>query len=253
MRPRRAPPLVRRRTRPLRLARRSALSPVSASADACGSSCSAAGASLRLGGRGLLGGLPASATAPAADVSPCCSSCSMRASIRPYRFCSGALISPAIAFSGPRIAPSTWPRSTSAGGSLARSSTSCSLIGRPSSSPPRIARIFVVRAASESALATATGSPSDSRNAIPVGPSSMREQRVLARRLGGAPRQRVLDDAERRAVLQHLGAERVDLAHREPAVVRDEQRVRLLQLLRQLRDETFLLGFLHMAISSGNG
>src|SRR5207245_1980546 len=74
--------------------------------------------------------------------------------------------------SGPTIAASTCARSTSTGGSFARLSTSSPLIGVPSRTPPRIARMRVSRAASASVFATATGSPPLSRNAIAVGPSS---------------------------------------------------------------------------------
>ena len=97
----------------------------------------------------------------------------MRASIRPIRSRTGAEIRPTTVISGAMIAPSTWPRSTSTGGSVARFLTSSSPIGEPSSRPPRIARIFVVRAESASAFATATVSPSASMKAIAVGPSSM--------------------------------------------------------------------------------
>ena len=49
---------------------------------------------------------------------------------------------------GAVIAPITWPRSTSSGGSFASSSTSAPEITRPCMMPPRIARIFVSRAES---------------------------------------------------------------------------------------------------------
>src|SRR5204862_2108189 len=58
------------------------------------------------------------AGASAPEVSPCASSCSMRASISPTRFCSGALNSARIVISGAVTAPSTWPRSTSSDGSV---------------------------------------------------------------------------------------------------------------------------------------
>ena len=76
----------------------------------------------------------------------------------------------AIALSGATIAPSTWPRSTSAGGSDARSRTCSALIGLPCRMPPRRLRIFVWRAVSFSAFATPTMSPSPTK-AIAVGPS----------------------------------------------------------------------------------
>ncbi len=98
------------------------------------------------------------------------SNCSMRASMNPTRSWSGALIRPAIAFSGATMAPSTCPRSTSAGGSDARSRTWSALIGLPCKIPPRTLRIFVWRAVSESAFATPTMSPSPTK-AMAVGPS----------------------------------------------------------------------------------
>ena len=96
----------------------------------------------------------------------------MRASMSPTRFWSGALSSAAKALSGPMIAPSTCPRSTSTGGSVARLSTSAAVIVRPCITPPRISSTFVSRAESASAFAAATMSPSVSMNAIALGPSS---------------------------------------------------------------------------------
>src|SRR5256885_4506465 len=110
--------------------------------------------------------------AEAAEVSPCSCSCSMRASIRPYRSWSGAVNRATIPVIGAITVASTWLRRTSSGGSFARDSISAASIGRPSSIPPRISSTRVSRAASTRAFATATGSPSDSRNAIAVGPSS---------------------------------------------------------------------------------
>ena len=105
-------------------------------------------------------------------VSPCSSSCLMRASRTFTRSRSGAAKSPTTIISGPATALTNCPRSTSAGGSVARLFTSSSPIVDPSRIPPRIWRTLVSRAALLSALATATGSPSVSRNAIAVGPSS---------------------------------------------------------------------------------
>ena len=58
------------------------------------------------------------------------------------------------------------------GGSEARFLTSASVIVLPSSTPPRITRIFPAPAISFKTLAAAAGSASDSRKAIAVGPSS---------------------------------------------------------------------------------
>src|SRR6266542_3690 len=114
----------------------------------------------------------ASATGVAAAAVSAPPSCSMRASISPCRFWSGAVTRPRSAVSGAMIAASTWLRRMSSGGSVARLSTSAALIGRPSRTPPRMASTLVSRAASASALAAATMSPSASRNAIALGPSS---------------------------------------------------------------------------------
>ena len=100
------------------------------------------------------------------------SSCSMRASISPKRFWSGALTSPARRERGDdrpehlaaqhverrqlrELLDVRAPRST-----------------RPCITPPRISSTFVSRAESASAFATATMSPSLSMNAIADGPSS---------------------------------------------------------------------------------
>src|SRR6478609_2458157 len=106
------------------------------------------------------------------EVSSSPPSCSILASISPTRFCSGALSRPVSAVSGATIAPSTWPRSTSAGGSLARVSTSAAVTVRPCMIPPRISSTRDSRAESASAFAAATMSPSAARNAIALGPSS---------------------------------------------------------------------------------
>ncbi len=66
----------------------------------------------------------------------------------------------------------------STGGSDASSLTASAVIVVPSRMPPLIDRISVL-AASFSALATATGSPPLSRNAIAVGPSSSASSSVV--------------------------------------------------------------------------
>jgi hypothetical protein len=73
-----------------------------------------------------------------------------------------------------------------------------------------------------------------------------REQRVRAGRLGRPARERVLDDGEARPALDQLRAQLVDLRHRQPAVIRDEQRLRSLQSLRQLVDNVLFLLSLHL-------
>jgi hypothetical protein len=92
---------------------------------------------------------------------------------------------------------------------------------------------------SRSAFATATMSPSASMNAIAVGPSSIASSASAPARLGRALRQRVLDDGELRALLDHLRAQLVDLGDRQAAVVGDEERGRRLQTLGQLLDDSF--------------
>jgi hypothetical protein len=81
-------------------------------------------------------------------------------------------------------------------------------------------------------------SPSASRNAIALGPSSSASSASV--------RERVLDDGEARAALEEAGAQLVDLRHRQAAVVGDEHRLRSLQTLRQLGDNLFFLFSLHL-------
>src|SRR3954464_10060538 len=119
----------------------SSFSFVPASAAASGSGAAASSAA-PVGSSAAASG-SSSAAGAGASAAPSPPSCSIRASIRPCRFCSGAVTRPMIAFSGPMIAPSTWPRSTSSGGSVASLVTSSSVIARPSMTPPRIVRIFV--------------------------------------------------------------------------------------------------------------
>ncbi len=106
------------------------------------------------------------------------SSCRIRASISPTRSWSGADSSITTVVSGDRIAPATCARNVSTGGSDASSLTASAVIVVPSSTPPLIDRISAL-AASFSAFATATGSPSLSRNAIAVGPSSSASSSVV--------------------------------------------------------------------------
>ena len=177
-------------------------------------------------------------------------SCSMRASIRPYRFCSGALTRPAIAVSGAMIAPSTWPRSTSSGGSVARLSH-LRRRHRPALHDPAADR-------EHARLARRVGERLRGRDHVAVRLEErdraraleQREQRVGAGGLGRTARQRVLHDREARAALDQPRAERVDLRHRQAAVVGDEQRVGRAQPLGQLCDDLLLVLFLHRITSS---
>ena len=73
-----------------------------------------------------------------------------------------------------------------------------------------------------------------------------REHRVGAGGLGGPARERVLDDGEARAALEQPRAKLVDLRHRQPPIVGDEQRVGSLQPLSQLLDNLFFLISSHL-------
>src|SRR5579871_6605031 len=73
-----------------------------------------------------------------------------------------------------------------------------------------------------------------------------REECVGSRGLGRAARERVLRHRELRAALDELRAERVDLRHRQAAIVGDEQRVRGLEARGQLFDDVLFLFFLHL-------
>ncbi len=76
-------------------------------------------------------------------------------------------------------------------------------------------------------------------------PVEEREQRIDARGLGRALRERVLDDGEPRALLDQLAAQLVDLGDGEAAVVRDDQRLGRLEPLGELLDQSFFLRSLH--------
>ena len=69
------------------------------------------------------------------------------------------------------------------------------------------------------------------------------------RYLGRALRERVLDDREAGAVLEELRAHLVELAHREAAIVGQDERVGGAQALCELRDDLLLLGSLHRITS----
>src|SRR5262249_52430141 len=63
--------------------------------------------------------------------------------------------------------------------------------------------------------------------------------------LGRTAGQGVLHDAEAGPALEQLATKSIDLGHRQAAIVRDDHRVRVAELLRQLVDDTFLVLFLH--------
>ena len=149
--------------------------------------------------------------------------------------------------SGATITPTSCAWRTSSGGSLARLSISASVIDLPSSTPPRNARIFVSRAASLSAFATATGSPPASTNAIAVGPSSSASS-ASAPAASAARRVSVfLTTVKPGPVFEQLDPQACELAVREPAVVGDDQRVRRAQPLGQLLDHSLLVCFVHLS------
>ena len=136
--------------------------------------------------------------------------------------------SPTTVVSGAVIAPSTWPRSTSSGGSFASSSIS-------SGRDRRARRARRPRIASTCVVARGVAERLRDRDRVAVGLEErdrgraleQREQRVRAGRLGRAPRQRVLDDGEPRAVLRAARVRRSSICgHRQPAVVGDDQRLR---------------------------
>ena len=72
------------------------------------------------------------------------------------------------------------------------------------------------------------------------------EERVGTGQLGGLAGERVLDDPETRAVLEQDVAKRFELLVREPAVVRDDQRLRRPEFGGELRDDSFLVGSQHV-------
>ncbi len=75
------------------------------------------------------------------------------------------------------------------------------------------------------------------------------EQRVGARLLGGAARERVLDDAEARPVWQKLVPQRLELLVRQAAVVGNDEGVGRAELGRELLDDPFLVRFQHVISS----
>ena len=173
----------------------------------------------------MVGSLSAAASGSESAVSPSPPSCSMRASISPTRFWSGALNRPTIAVSGAAIAPSTWPRSTSSGGSVARLSMS--------SADDRAALQDAAADREHLRLAGGVGERLRDRDGVAVGLEErdrgrafeQREQRVGAGGLGRAAGQRVLHDRNCAPCLSSSVRSVVDLRHRQPAVVGDDQRV----------------------------
>ena len=83
-------------------------------------------------------------------------------------------------------------------------------------------------------------------------PVEQRQHDVRPRSFGRAACKRVLDDGEARPVLEQLSAQRVDLLHRQPAVVRDDEGVRRLQPLGQVSDDLLLVLSQHFCSSNGS-
>ena len=75
---------------------------------------------------------------------------------------------------------------------------------------------------------------------------------VEIQRLATLPPADVLRAQLAGAVLEQLCAQLVDLRHRQPAVVGDEQRLSRAQPLGQLRDQAFFVIFLHLLTSSND-
>ena len=73
-------------------------------------------------------------------------------------------------------------------------------------------------------------------NAIAVGPDEQRPERLADRILGGDPHQPVLDDAVRHVLLAQGAPDLGDLLHREAAVLGDDQRPGVRELLAQFGD-----------------
>ena len=96
--------------------------------------------------------------------------------------------------------------------------------------PPRSVSTFVSFAVVASAFATAAGIARRLDERDRRRPLEHDEERVGACLLGGAPRERVLHDAEARAVRDQLVAQRLELLVREAAVVGDDERVGRAQL-----------------------
>src|SRR5207247_1150340 len=71
-------------------------------------------------------------------------------------------------------------------------------------------------------------------------------ERVCSGSLGRPARERVLHDREAGPALEQPSAQRLDLEHGEAAVVGDEERLRRAEAIRELRDHSFLIGFLHV-------
>ena len=183
---------------------------------------------------------------------PAASSCSIRASISPTRFCSGALKRPTIVVSGAAIAPSTWPRSTSSDGSVARSLTS--------SAADRAALDDAAADLDHLRLARGRAKRLRDRDRVAVATRGTRSRSGPRAARAGDPRpaasaaRRVsvfLTTWKRAPCFSSSRAQRVDLRHRQAAVVGDDQRLARAQPLGQLGDDLFLLGFVHVT-SSGN-
>ena len=161
-----------------------------------------------------------------AHVSPCSSSCSMRASISPTRFCSGALTSPT----------TRRQRRDDRAEHLAAQHVdrrqlreALDVLGRRSPRPRarrRGSRAPASRAPRRRAPSRRRpGRRPLSMNAIAVGPSSSASS-ASAPAASAARRVSVfLTTREPRAVLEQLVAQPVDLRHRQAAVVGDDQRL----------------------------
>ena len=181
--------------------------------------------------------------------SPCSSSCLMRASMRPCRSRSGADTSASSCVSGATIAPTSCPRRTSSGRQrrepvdlLARERLA---LEDPSAQREdvRLLRGRGERLRDGSGIARRLDERDRGRA------FEHDEQRVGARLLRRPARERVLDDPESRAVREQLVAQRLELLVRQPAIVRDDERLGGAELRGELLDDPFLVRFQHVISS----
>ena len=142
--------------------------------------------------------------------------------------------------SGPATAPTSWPRSTSVGGRVARLLISSSPIVDPSRIPPRIGGPWCRgRRCSAPWRRRRDRHPSPGTRLPSVLPA------VQAARPPRPPRprggERVLDNLEAGAVLEKLAPQLVDVCDRETAIVRHDQGLGVLEPVAQLGDQAFLV------------
>ena len=150
---------------------------------------------------------------------------------------------------GATIAPTSCPRRTSTGGSVASVSTSVARERLALEDPAakrehvRLLRRGGERLRDGRRIARRLDER-DRGRAL-----EHHEERVGARLLGRAPRERVLHDPEARAVREQLVAQRLELLVRQAAIVRDDERLGRAELRGELLDDPFLVRFQHVISS----